>query len=121
MKLLQGHALGLWLSSSAAMLAVLLGGNLPVVCWLALSAPALASARMHRPQGVWEQTLGTLIGVGSVALALGLLVSRGLEVFLPAAAVLLLGTLAARLVSRNHLTHDMQALLLSLLLVFAGA
>ncbi len=123
MSLRVAYAYGLTLAMTAAMLGVLLGGELPVIAWLALLAPLVAAYRLLRqvapPLGLVRLvTVFTVIVIGWGVLYV---MRRGAEGLLVAAATALLGMLAGRLLTRDSLRHDLQALLVSLLLVFAGA
>ncbi len=129
MKLIHAYALSLACSSELAMLAVLLGGEMPSACWLALLAPWVLAARLWRDAAASassmrrgnSQLLGTLLATGGVLGGAAVVLGRGVPALIVGAALALLGILAGRLVSREHLGHDLQACLLSLLLIFAAA
>ncbi len=120
MTLRRGYALGLSAATALAMLGVLLGGELPALAWLALAAPVVAARRVGE-SAPRLQAVGTVLAVGSMLWGVTLVLGRGLDALLLGGATALLGILAARLVSRQTLAHDLQALLLSLLLVLAGS
>lgn len=120
MRLGLAHELGLAAACTTALLMVLLGGELPLFAWVTLAAPWLSLALQlagKRPPA----SSGTLVGLASLALAVATLVNGGLEASVLAFAELLLGLLCARLLVRRNPTHDVQAVLLALLLVLAGS
>lgn len=120
MKLGLAHELGLAGACSSALLMVLLGGELPAFAWATLGAPwlslALQLSGLQAPA-----TSGTLVGLASLALAVATLVNGGVESSVLAFAELLLGLLVGRLLVRRTAAHDVQAVLLALLLVLAGS
>jgi transglutaminase-like putative cysteine protease len=114
------HELGLCASLSAATLIVLLGGSFPPWVWLAMFAPALSLA-MARRGVVAPGFSGTLLAFAALGAGISTLVQGGLESAVFAGGATLLGLLAARVVTRRTLEHDLQALLLGLVLVLAGS
>jgi hypothetical protein len=64
---------------------------------------------------------GTALAFGALLWALLILATQGLQAALLAGGVALVGVLTARLFTRSSLAHDLQALLLALLLLFAAA
>lgn len=120
MRLGLAHELGLGVACSAALLIVLLGGELPAFSWVALGAPWLSVALRLSGRSA-PAASGTLLGLASLALAIATLVNGGVESSVLAFAELLLGLLSARLLVRRTPAHDMQAVLLALLLVLAGS
>ena len=120
MSLRVAHELGLALAMSAAVAVVLLGGELSAFAWLILLAPWLSLAL--RLRGVAAPALsGTLMGLGALALGGVTLMRGGTESAILAGGYVLLGLLCARLLTRQTLAHDVQAVALSLLLVLAGS
>ncbi|MBI5510150.1 MAG: DUF3488 domain-containing protein [Deltaproteobacteria bacterium] len=97
---------------------VLLGGEMPWASFLALAAPLFSYARgRERPLPL---ALGTGLGaVGGLA-AVAIVWRQGVEALVMAVALFLVGLLCGRLLTRRTFDHDLQAILLSLLLVFAG-
>ncbi|MCC7070572.1 MAG: transglutaminase domain-containing protein [Deltaproteobacteria bacterium] len=120
MRLGLAHELGLAASCTASLLIVLLGGELPAFAWVTLAAPWLSLALQLAGKQP-PASSGTLVGLASVALAVATLVNGGVESSVLAFAELLLGLLCARLLVRRTATHDVQALLVALLLVLAGS
>jgi len=114
------HELGLAASLLAATLIVLLGGEFPAWMWLSLVAPPLSLALRERGVVV-PAVSGTLLALFSVGAGVTLLLRGGLDVAVFAGGATLLGLLVARTLTRRTLDHDQQALLLSLILVFAGS
>lgn len=120
MTLRLGYELGFGLACTSALLIVLLGGELPSLSWIGLIAVAVAGV-LHirgRSAPAW---LGTSIGLLSLAAGFGLVISRGTETLILGATIGIVGLLIGRVLTRTELVHDLQALLLTLLLVFAGA
>lgn len=120
MKLGLAHELGLAGACTAALLIVLLGGELPAFAWIALGAPWVSVALRVAGKSA-PATSGTLLGLASLALAVATLANGGLEASVLAFAELLLGLLCARVIVRRTPAHDIQAVLLALLLVLAGS
>jgi hypothetical protein len=102
------------------MLIVLADGALPAFAWLALAAPWIAAgaALAGRPL---PASSATLLALASLALGVATVVGGGLDMSVVAAAEALLGILCARLLVRRTPAHDLQAALLSVLLVLAGS
>lgn len=120
MSLLVAYELGFALTATFALLCNLLGGELPLLAWASLAAPPLAALQHARGRAIagW---LGTAIGALALAQGAATIVARGVEALLLAAAVAVVGIFAARILTRRTPTHDLQAMLVSLLLVFSGA
>lgn len=114
------YVAGFVLANTTALLTVLAGGELPPWLWLTLIVPS-ASAHMRSRNLLAPAWLGTL--VGGAALVYGVLTvqARGAGGVLVGATGGLVGIFLARLVTRSTLKHDLQALMLSLLIVIAGA
>lgn len=120
MTLRVAHELGLALAVSLAFLAVLLGGELPPVLWGALAIPPVGIFLHNRGQAA-PALLATGLGLAGMVAGLGAIAQRGVDAALLGGGIALVSLLSARLLVRQTLGHDLQALLLSLLLVFAGA
>ncbi|MBI1945443.1 MAG: transglutaminase domain-containing protein [Deltaproteobacteria bacterium] len=120
MKLGVAHEVGLASACTAALLIVLLGGALPAFAWVTLGAPWLSLALQLSGKSA-PGASGTLVGLASLALAIATLVNGGVESSVLAFAELLLGLLCGRLLVRRTAAHDVQAVLLALLLVLAGS
>jgi hypothetical protein len=119
MRLVVAHELGFALAITCSLLSVLLGGALPEVMWFALLAVPISAwqSLYRRPLPVaWGSALALLF----FAIAVQTLVVGGMSNALIAACILLVGIVVARLLTRVWPSHDLQALLLSLLLLFAG-
>lgn len=120
MRLGLAHEGGLLLATTLAYLIVLLGGEFPLVAWLVLGTPFvsawLRSRGLAAPAGS-----GTALGAAALALGVAQIASAGLDAAVLGGGVALVGLLTARLLTRQTLDHDLQALLLTLLLVLAGS
>jgi hypothetical protein len=120
MRLGLAHEGGLLLATTLAYLIVLLGGEFPLVAWLVLGTPFvsawLRSRGLAAPAGS-----GTALGAAALALGVAQIASAGIEAAVLGGGVALVGLLTARLLTRQTLDHDLQALLLTLLLVLAGS
>ncbi|MBM4280946.1 MAG: transglutaminase domain-containing protein [Deltaproteobacteria bacterium] len=114
------HELGLCASLTAATLIVLLGGTFPPWVWLASLAPTLSLA-LARSGVVVPGFSGTLLGLAALGAGVATVVRGGIEAAVFGGGATLLGLLAARVVTRRTLAHDQQAILLGLVLVFAGS
>ncbi len=114
------HELGLCASLTSSLLIVLLGGEFPLWVWLALGAPLLSLTlrrrRLHAPG-----FSGTLLAVAAVGAGLASLARGGIEGAVFAGGATLVGILAARVLTRSTIAHDLQAIALSLVLVLAGS
>ena len=119
MSLRLAHELGMALALSLALMSVLLGGELPSLAWLTLLLPWCSLALVLRGQHL-PAWLGTAMALGAALLGGGWLFWRGVNEALLAAALVLLGVLGGRVLTRQTMSHDGQALMLSLLCVFAG-
>jgi hypothetical protein len=116
----RGHELGLAVSTTAAYLTVLLGGALPAPAWLVALAPLLASALKVRGRTA-PPISGIVIGFAALSVGVATLVTRGTGGAVIGGTYAVMGLLAARLLSRSTYAHDVQALLLALVIVLAGA
>jgi protein-glutamine gamma-glutamyltransferase len=114
------YGLGLFAATTVALLAVLLGGEMPAPAWASLAAPPL-SLVLHARQRALHGSVGTMVGAAASVLGILAVVERGAEALVVGAATALLGLLVGRLLTRETLAHDLQALLASLLLVLAGS
>ncbi|MFZ9886675.1 MAG: transglutaminaseTgpA domain-containing protein [Myxococcota bacterium] len=119
MSLGAAHEGALALATTLAFLAALLGGSLSPFAWCVLLAPPL-SAWMRRRERQAPVTSGTLIALASLGLGVATVVQRGVEAAVLAGGYAVMGLLVARLLTRTTLAHDLQTLLLSLLLVIAS-
>lgn len=119
MSLRFAHELGFALAMSLALLSVLLGGELPTELWGAMAAPWLAML-LRRHDLAASTPLGTVMALAAFVWGGLIAIEQGLDASLVAAAIALVGILVARLMTRRTPSHDLQALVLSLLLVFAG-
>jgi transglutaminase-like putative cysteine protease len=118
MSLQLAHELGLLICVASAMLSVLLGGELPLLWALLLCAPAATVLRLRGLQTpAWA---GTALAVATFCFGGWMLWHQGAAAATPAATTALMGITAARLLTRRTPTDDLQALVLSLLLIFAG-
>ena len=120
MRLGFAHELGLALSMTLACAIVLLGGEMPAASWLVLAAPWISFALASRGRAA-PAASGALLAVVSFGFGIVLIIERGMESSVLAGGVALLGILAARLLTRRTAEHDMQAILVSMLLVVAGS
>ena len=114
------HELGLMAALTMSILIVLLGGEMPPWMWLTALAPALSMGLARREIRV-PPIAGTGLAIGAVAVGVTTLLQGGMDVAVFAGGSTLLGLTVARLITRHTLAHDQQALLLSLILVFAGS
>lgn len=120
MRLGLAHELGLAGACTAALLIVLLGGELPAFAWLGIGAPWISVALKLTRREV-PAASGTLLGLASLALAIATLANGGVESSVLAFSELLLGLLSARVLVRRTPAHDVQTVALALLLVLAGS
>ena len=119
MSLRAAHELGFGAAMLCGVLGLLLGYQLPPACWLMLLVvPVSAWQSMH--QRPLSTRAGGAVGLAFLAYAATILAAGGDGAALLAACIFLLGMLAARLLTRSYPSHDLQALVLSLLLMFAG-
>jgi hypothetical protein len=114
------YMLGFVLATTTALLTVLSGAQLPAWMWLAVLMPVVSALQQARGK-VAPTWVGTLTGGLSVVYAAATLQRMGTDGVLIAMTGALLGIFLARLVTRATLKHDLQALMLSLLVVIAGA
>ncbi|HSI05277.1 MAG: transglutaminaseTgpA domain-containing protein [Myxococcota bacterium] len=114
------YAVGFVLATTTALLTLLSANQLPLWMWLAVFVPAASAFQQARGRGVPTWT-GTLVGGLAIVYAAVTLQSLGLEALLPASSGALVGIFLARIITRRTLKHDLQALLVSLLVVIAGA
>lgn len=122
MTLFGAHVLAMVACTTLAHLTVLLGGNLHPACWV-FAFTSLAWPTCRDTFGALGARFATVGAVAAVALPLGeYLAGGGGHARAPAAAcTALMGVLAARQASRTLPSHDLQALVLALLLTCAGA
>jgi hypothetical protein len=114
------HELGLNAAMTSSLVIVLLGGELPPWLWLSVLMPSLSMALSQRAIFV-PGIAGTLLGAGALGAAGVSLLRDGWDAAVLAGGVAIIGLLLGRLLTRRTLEHDQQALLLSLVLVFAGS
>ncbi len=114
------HELGLMAAMSTSLLMVLLGGEFPPFFWIASLVPVLSMA-LSRRGVVVPGISGTVLGLGALSAAGVQIVRGGVDAAVFAGGTAVLGLTVARLITRRTLAHDQQALLLSLVLVFAGS
>jgi protein-glutamine gamma-glutamyltransferase len=114
------HELGLATAMLVSIFIVLGGGELPAFTWLVLIGPVL-SAGLGLTGRSAPPLSATLLGLASVSFAAVTVARGGLDSSVLAGAELLLGLLTARLLVRRTPEHDLQAILLSLLLVLGGS
>lgn len=119
MTLRQAYGWGWVLVLELGLLAVLLGGELSPLFAVSMLAPVVVWPFSPRALSVpgW---VGTSIATAGLAGGVLTVATRGLGAILLGGAVALVGILVGRVLSRRTLEHDVQALVLSLLLVFAG-
>lgn len=113
------NELGFTAAVMIAMLGVLLGGELPGWAWGVLGVPPLSAWLQHQGRYV-SGLVGTVLAALASAYSAVVVVQEGVEAALLAGAMGLLGILCGRLLTRRTLSHDLQALLLSLLLMLTG-
>lgn len=113
------HELGLATAMVLAVVIVVAGGEFPPAAWLLCLGPVVAGGLALRA-AVVSAALGTTIGVVSLGVSGFIVATGGLERSVLAGTWLLLGLLIARLLVRRSPAHDLQAILLSLLVVLAG-
>jgi transglutaminase-like putative cysteine protease len=114
------HELSLLFSTLSALLLVLLGGELPTLAWLTVIAPPFSFVLKRRGLAAAASS-GTALGLASVGLGVARLVIDGTPALVHAFGLMVAGLVAARALTRVTLAHDMQVLLLALLLVLAGS
>lgn len=120
MSLGAAHELSLLAATLAALTLVLVGGELPAFAWLTIIVPPLSLALKQRGLAAAASS-GTALGLASVALGVLRLVVDGPAALVHGFGLMVAGLVAARALTRTTLAHDMQLLLLSLLLVLAGS
>jgi protein-glutamine gamma-glutamyltransferase len=104
----------------AATALVLLGGELPMPMWLLVLAPPLSFWLSQRGQSLpaWSTWVAILAGVGLAGQSLWV---GGADNAVFALGMLLLALLVGRTLTRTTLAHDLQALVVALMLVLAGS
>lgn len=114
------YAIGFVLAGTTALTTVLASGELPPWFWVVVLVPSASAFGRSRGQlvPVW---LGTLVGAGALVYGILVLQARGPSGVLLGATIALVGIFLARLLTRSTLKHDLQALMLSLLIVISGA
>ncbi len=120
MTLKGGYELGFALACTSALLIVLLGGELPFFAWLSIAAVWLGG-RAHMDSKTAPAWVGTAIGFAGLAFGFWTVMTRGTDALILSASIAIVGLLTGRVITRTALVHDLQSLLLTLLLVFAGA
>lgn len=114
------HEVGLATATALAIAVVLLGGEFPSGAWLLLAGPVaslvIAARGVHIPSVV-----APLVGAASILVGAGLVVRLGTESAVLAGTCVLLGLLVARLLVRRTPEHDLQAIVVSVLVVLAGS
>ncbi|OGQ92117.1 MAG: hypothetical protein A2289_04970 [Deltaproteobacteria bacterium RIFOXYA12_FULL_58_15] len=120
MSLGRAYEIGFLLATTMGLLAVLLGGELPAYAWLSLLAGPTSTLLRTKNINV-PSVVGTSLGGLGLLGGAWAIVELGIEALVLAGTMLLLTLLCGRLLTRVSLRHDLQALLLSLLLVFAGS
>ncbi len=120
MTLRSAYAWGFGLAVALGLLAVLLGGALPIWTWPAMLAPPV-SAWLHARGRSLPGSVGTGIAILGFVAAGVVVALQGIGALLIGGGVALVGLMVGRLLTRQTLAHDLQALVLSLLLVFAGS
>jgi TgpA N-terminal domain/Transglutaminase-like superfamily len=114
------HEAALALAVMAALVLVFLGGEFPAPTWLLAGTPALSFFLAQRRQSLPGWTTLVAIAVG-IAFAATSLWSGGADNAVFALGMLLLSLLVGRVLTRTTLAHDLQSLVLSLMLVLAGS
>jgi transglutaminase-like putative cysteine protease len=114
------HEFSLLTATLSALLLVLLGGELPALTWLTVVVPPFSFILKRRGLAAAPSS-GTALGLASVGLGFARLFIDGAPALVHAFGLMLAGLVAARALTRTTLAHDMQVLLLSLLLVLAGS
>lgn len=120
MRLDLAHEAGMALAATLALLSVLIGGEFAALTWILLCTPWV-SAWMRLRNRAAPAASGTLLALASLGLGIATLAQRGVEAAVLAAGYALAGILSARLLTRTEYGHDLQALVLSLLLVMSGS
>ncbi|MEE8409086.1 MAG: transglutaminaseTgpA domain-containing protein [Myxococcota bacterium] len=119
MTLGRAYELGLGLAATLALLLVLLGGELPRPLWLAMLAPPVSVILRARGRAV-PLSIGTALAILAFGWGLKAMLQNGLQALVVAGGITLVGVLAARILTRRTLEHDLQVMLVTLLMVFAG-
>ena len=120
MSLRAAHACGMTATVVLATLTVLCGGALPAWAWAFAAAPILWPLWHHVATPLAPRAANVLAAAG-VAVPLAYWLAQGRAQGVQAACVALLWVLAVRQASRTLPSHDLQALVLALLLVCVGA
>ncbi|MEC9466608.1 MAG: transglutaminaseTgpA domain-containing protein [Myxococcota bacterium] len=120
MKLMLWYQLGFACTVVVGMLSVLLGGELPWAFWFALVTPVGMFPLRLRGTAL-APWLAPVIGALSLLMAAWVLQARGMEAALLGGAVALMGITVGRLMTAETMAHDLQVILLTLLLFFAGS
>ncbi len=114
------HEFGLALCSTCALSLVLLGGEFPVPVWLTVAAPWVSMGLRLRGRAAPAGS-GTLLGLASLLLGVTQIVVGGVPAAVLGGGTALIGLLVARVLTRTTRAHDLQTLVLALLLVLTGA
>lgn len=120
MTLLSAYRLGLLGSLGIGLGSVLLSQEVPTIFYLSVVILVLYGARYNR-RPIISPTLGTILAIGTLITGVLLTFRFGLDFLVVIAASTLIAITIVRLLTSHSLRHEIQALLLSLLLLFAGA
>jgi hypothetical protein len=106
-------------ATAAALGLVLLGGELAWPAWLTLLAP-LWSLHLGLQQRALPAAFSWVAIIVGIALSAQTLVAGGIDNAVFGAGMLLMALLCGRLLTRTSLDHDLQVIVLCLMLVIAG-
>lgn len=120
MTLKVAHEVGFAAAMVCGLLGLLLGDFLPQSCWVVLLVVPISAWQSVRNRPL-STRWGAVVGLAFFAAAAYLMATVTDGAALQAASLFLVGILCARLLTRGYPSHDLQALVLSLLLMFAGA
>ncbi|MBI5497183.1 MAG: DUF3488 domain-containing protein [Deltaproteobacteria bacterium] len=120
MTLYAGHELATALATTAALLAVLTGGQMNPVAWGALLAVPLGAWLQSRKRGLSTRA-GGVLALAAVAWGMVFTLGQGLNAILLGAGYALCLLVVVRLLNRETPAHDLQLYALSLLLVLDAA
>lgn len=120
MTLWKGHELATALSAWAALLAVLLGGQLNPVAWAAVAVVPLGAALKAKGRGL-STGMGGALSVLAVLYGVAFTMLEGLPAILLGAGYALFMLLCVRLLNRETPAHDLQLYAVGLLLMLDAA